>query len=88
MSAPEDLEPEELEVYELFGTLREQVFELLGDLASSILVRSEQREEENERLGSVDAQEVVSQETTNLLNTILRLLGLGRNEEEGDDENE
>lgn len=86
MSAPDDLDPEELEIYELFGSLREQVLELFGDLAGSILTRIEQREDEDARLAQPDPAEVLESETTNLLQILLRLLGLERSNDDTDDD--
>lgn len=85
MSAPHDLEPEERELYELFGSLREQVFEIFGDLAVSILTRIEQREDEDVRLAQPDPAQVLESETTNLLQILLRLLGLGRRDDDPED---
>ncbi len=85
MSAPDDLDPEELEFYELFGSLREQIFEMFGDLAGSILTRIEQREDEDVRLAQPDPTQVLESEATNLLQVLMRLLGLERQD---DDTNE
>ncbi len=82
MSAPHDLDPEELEIYELFGSLRGQILEIFGDLASTILTRIEHREDEDVRLAQPDPAQVLESETTNLLQILLRLLGLGRHDDD------
>lgn len=85
MSAPDDLDPEELEFYELFGSLREQLFEMFGDLAGSILTRIEQREDEDVRLAQPDPTQVLESEATNLLQVLMRLLGLERQNDDTDE---
>lgn len=69
-SAPKDLDPEEEEFMELFGALRGEVFHIMEDLASLILVRIERRQADDERLQPPEPFDVVGSGLASLLSAL------------------
>lgn len=85
MARPSDLEPEEFDFYELFGSLRVQMVDIISDLVASVSVGIKHRQDEDERLHAPDPTEILSQNGASLLDVVMRLLGLQKGDDLDDD---
>lgn len=71
---PHDFNPEEeQEVYDLFSTLRREVYDAIKDLATRIFARIDLQQGEDERVEQPDVLKIIEQSLINLLQVIIQL---------------
>lgn len=72
---PHDFDPdEELELYELFSTLRRSVFVMIQGLADRILSRVEREEQEQERMEAPDAASLLENSLLSAAGALVSLI--------------
>ncbi len=71
---PHDFNPEEeQEIYEIFSTLRREVYDAIKDLATQIFARIDLQQGEDERAAQPDLIKVIEHSLIHLLQVIMEL---------------
>lgn len=71
---PPDFDPtEEQEIYEIFGSLRREVYDVIQNLASQILSTIDKRQADDERLGQPELTSMLESSLVNIFNVVTKL---------------